>query len=170
MLDEPAVEAIIKSYQAGGKVLICGNGGLAAEAEHFASELVGKYAFDIFIPCFALTSPSALITALGNDIGFENVFSHQVMVMGDAGDVLIGMTTSWSSNILGALRVAKQRGLYTILLCGYEPEEFALVTDYCIRARDKTNTQTIQEGILHSLHQIAYDVKEALDAACRQPE
>ena len=82
--------------------------------------------------------------------------------MGDAGDVLIGMTTSWSANILGALRVAKQRGLYTILLCGYEPEEFALVTDYCIRARDKTNTQTIQEDILRSLHELAWNVKEKL--------
>ena|SRR3990167_5081742 len=162
MLDETVIQAIIKSYQSGGKVLICGNGGLAAEAEHFASELVGKYAFDIFIPCFALTSPSALITALGNDIGFESVFSHQVRVMGNAGDVLIGMTTSWSANILGALRVAKQRGLYTILLCGYEAEEFALVTDYCIRARDKTNTRTIQEDILRSLHELAWDVKEKL--------
>ena len=162
MLNEPVVDAIIKSYQAGGKVLICGNGGLAAEAEHFASELVGKYAFDIFIPCFALTSPSALVTALGNDIGFDNIFSHQIRVMGHAGDVLIVMTTSWSSNILKALKVAKQRGLYTILLCGYEPEEFALVTDYCIRARDKTNTQTIQEYILRSLHELAWNVKEKL--------
>ena len=170
MNNEPAVEAIVKAYLNGGKVLICGNGGLAAESEHFASELMGKYAFDIFVPCFALSSPSALVTALGNDIGFDNIFAHQVMVMGDAGDVLIGMTTSWSPNILKALRLAKQKRLYTILLCGFEAEEFAMVTDYCSRAKDKTSTQTIQEGILHSLHQLAYDVKEALDAACRKPE
>src|SRR3990167_1455894 len=164
MLNEPAVKAIVKAGQAGNKILICGNGGLAAESEHFTAELVGKYGFDIYVPCFSLTSPSALITALGNDIGFENVFAHQVKVLGQEGDVLIGMTTSWSKNILNALRVGKQKGLFTILLCGFEAEEFGSVVDYVIRARNKSNTQTIQEDILHSLHELAYNVKEWLNA------
>ena len=65
---------IAKCYQKGGKVLICGNGGLAAESEHFAAELMGKYGRDVYIPCIALTSNSSLTTAISNDMGFENVF------------------------------------------------------------------------------------------------
>ena len=99
-------------------IFIAGNGGLAAESEHFAAELMGKYAFDIFIPCIALTTNSSLITALANDIGYENVFSHQIEVLGQKGDTFIGMTTTHSKNILKAVEVAKQKGMCIILLDG----------------------------------------------------
>ncbi len=159
---EYLIEAIVKAHKEGKKVLICGNGGLAAESEHFSAEMVGKFAFDVYVPCFALTTNSSLVTALGNDIGYENVFSHQVKVLGCKGDVLIGMTTSTSKNILKALQVGKEMGLNTFCLCGYGCEP---LDRFChsIRARDKTNTQTIQECILHSLHEIAYEVKKKIN-------
>ena len=167
MIDERLLpEVIADAVRTGHKLLVCGNGGLAAESEHFAAELMGKFAFDVYLPCIALTSNSSLTTAISNDISFEEVFAHQVKGLGQKGDILIGMTTSWSKNILRAFQVAKQKGLMTILLCGYETEEFSSVTDYRIRAKDKTNTQTIQESILKSLHELAYEVK----CAYRQSE
>ena len=70
---------IARCYYAGGKVLICGNGGLAAEAEHFTAELMGKFSKDVYIPCIALTCPSALITAISNDVSFADVFAHNII-------------------------------------------------------------------------------------------
>ena len=98
------------------KYLICGNGGLAAEASHFAAELTGKYYKDIYIPCIDLGSNEAQLTALTNDIGWENVYAHLVEVFGGEGDVLIGMTTSKAKNILYACEVAQRNGLKVILL------------------------------------------------------
>jgi phosphoheptose isomerase len=110
------IETLLEAIKSGHKILICGNGGLAAESEHFAAELMGKYAYDVFIPCIALCANSSLITALANDIGYENVFSHQVKTLGNEGDVLIGMTTSHSLNILRACEVAKEKGMHIVLL------------------------------------------------------
>ena len=147
----------------GNKILICGNGGLAAESEHFAAEMMGKFAFDVYIPCIALTTNSSLTTAISNDIGFEEVFAHQVKGLGQKGDILIGMTTSVSENIIKALRVGKELGLYTICFCGYGCEPQERVSCYTVRAEDKTDTQTIQECILKSLHELAYKIKEGLN-------
>ena len=97
-------------------IFIAGNGGLAAESEHFAAELTGKYAYDVYIPCIALTANSAQLTALANDIGYENVFAHLLSVMGNEGDTFIGMTTSHSQNVLKAVEMAKQKKMNVILL------------------------------------------------------
>ena len=97
-------------------IYIAGNGGLASTAEHFAAELTGKYAYDIYIPCISLTANSAQLTALANDIGYENVFAHLLEVMGKHGDTFIGMTTSHAPNILKAVEVAKKKGMKVILL------------------------------------------------------
>ena len=129
-------------------IFIAGNGGLAAESEHFAAELVGKYAFDVYIPCIALTANSSLITALANDIGYENVFSHQLGVLGKKGDTFIGMTTSHSKNILKAVDVAKEKGMKVILLDG-----------------DKLIGDTVAEKqnyAIRLLHEMAYDMKKEL--------
>lgn len=160
------IDAITNAIKSGNKILICGNGGLAAESEHFAAEMMGKFAFDVYIPCIALTTNSSLTTAISNDMGFEEVFAHQVRSLGKKGDILIGMTTSVSKNILNALGVGKEMGLYTICFCGYGSEPQERVSCYTVRARDKTNTQTIQECILKSLHELAYEVK----SACRKSE
>ena len=115
-------------------IFIAGNGGLAAEAEHFAAELMGKFASDIYIPCIALTTNSSLITALANDIGFESVFAHQLEVMGGKGDTFIGLTTTHSKNILKAVEVARKKEMTVILMDGdilkgmdvAEKQEYAL--------------------------------------------
>ena len=127
-------------------IYIAGNGGLAAESEHFAAELMGQYAFDVFIPCISLTGPSSLITALANDIGFENVFSHQLEVLGREGDTFIGMTTSHSKNILKAVEVAKSKGMKVLLLDG----DF-LTGD---------NTAEKQNYAVQYLHMLAFNLKK----------
>jgi D-sedoheptulose 7-phosphate isomerase len=112
------IERFSEAVKKGGKVLICGNGGLAAESEHFAAELMGQYAYPVYIPCIALCANSSLITALANDIGFEDVFSHQVDVLGKEGDVFIGMTTSHSRNIEKAYELALKKNMVAFLLDG----------------------------------------------------
>lgn len=160
------IEAIVEAIKNGNKILICGNGGLAAESEHFAAEMMGKFAFDVYIPCIALTTNSSLTTAISNDMGFDEVFAHQVRGLGKKGDILIGMTTSNSKNILNALRVGKEMGLYTICFCGYGCEPIERVSCFTERASNKTDTQSIQEDILHSLHELAYEVK----SVCCKPQ
>ena len=97
-------------------IYIAGNGGLASHSSHFAAELTGKYAYDVYISCVDLTSNNAQLTALANDIGYENVFAHLLQVMGKQGDTFIGMTTSHAPNILKAVDVAKKKGMKIILL------------------------------------------------------
>jgi len=153
------IESIVSSCKNGGKILICGNGGLAAESEHFAAEMVGKYAFDVYVPCVALTSNTSLITALANDIGFEEVFAHQVKTMGKKGDVLIAMTTSRSPNIVNAIQDARKGGLVTLVVCGSNSGEFG--ADYTM-VMQGDNTATIQETAIKYLHRLAYEVKRRL--------
>jgi len=129
------------------KVLICGNGGLAAEAEHFAAELMGKFHKDVYIPCIALTSNTSLLTALANDIGFENVFAHQVEVLGEPGDLLIGLTTTASKNVLQAIKAAKAKGMATILWDG--------------KALKGEGVAAKQEFALSALHNLAREMKDA---------
>jgi D-sedoheptulose 7-phosphate isomerase len=128
------IDEIIKAVKSGHKILIAGNGGLAAESEHFAAELTGEFAYKVYIPCIALCSNSSQLTALANDIGYDNVFSHLVRVLGNKGDVFIGMTTSKSMNILNACIAADSMGLNSVLLDGNvlagkdtaEKQEFAI--------------------------------------------
>jgi D-sedoheptulose 7-phosphate isomerase len=128
------IDEIIKAVKSGHKILIAGNGGLAAESEHFAAELMGEFAYKVYVPCIALCSNSSQLTALANDIGYINTFSHLVGVLGNEGDVFIGMTTSHAPNILKACTMAENKGLYSILLDGdvlggkdvAEKQEFAI--------------------------------------------
>ena len=138
--------AIAEAYKRGNKVLICGNGGLCAEAEHFQAELMGKYGRDIFIPCISLTGPSALITALANDIGYEWVFAHQVETFGQTGDVFIGMTTSASKNIVAAYHVADGKCLHSFIIDR--------------RTIEGDTVGEIQNNIIKFLHQVALEAKE----------
>lgn len=150
---------IATSAKSGGKVLICGNGGLAAEAEHFTAELVGTFGTQgVFIPCLSLTVPSSLVTALINDMEPWRVYAHQVMVLGRPGDVLIGMTTSRSNNIMWALYEGMKRDIHTVVLCSqrHTPEAHFSV------ALPGENTAQVQESILQFLHQLAVQAKKAM--------
>lgn len=115
-----AGKLILGTLQRGGKLLICGNGGSAAEAAHFATELVGRYAKTRrSLPAVALSSDGSLITCIGNDFGFEHVFSRQIAGLAQPGDLVVVLTSSGNSaNIIAALHEAKRRGLESIAFLG----------------------------------------------------
>ncbi len=113
-------DAVLESFNTGGKLLTCGNGGSAAEAAHLAEEFTGRfYRERKSLPGMCLSIDGTLLTCIGNDYGFEEIFARQVQSLGQPGDVLIGFTTSGNSeNVVRALRAAKERGLVTGLFSG----------------------------------------------------
>lgn len=115
-----AGELILTTLSAGGKLLICGNGGSAAEAQHFSTELVGRYFKNRrSLPAIALSADGSLVTCIGNDYGFEYAFSRQIEGLAKPGDLVIGITSSGnSSDILAALRKAGELGLKSLALLG----------------------------------------------------
>ena len=147
----------------GGKVLVFGNGGSAADAQHFAAELVGRYLYDRpGLPALALTTDTSALTAIGNDMGYDAVFRRQVEAHGRKGDVAIGITTSGRSrNVVDALRAARERGLVTMALTGGGGGLLKDAVDYLIDA-PSTDTPRIQE--LHGLviHLLCQIVEETL--------
>jgi D-sedoheptulose 7-phosphate isomerase len=141
---------------AGSKALIFGNGGSAADAQHFAAELVGRYRRERpGMPAIALTTDTSLLTAIGNDYGFAEVFARQVLALAQPGDVVIGLSTSGQSpNVLNALQAARQRGAFSLLITGEQPlAQTAFHPDEIIRAAS-LDTARIQEAhavIIHVL-------------------
>jgi D-sedoheptulose 7-phosphate isomerase len=132
-----AAEMLADALGRGGKVLLFGNGGSAADAQHIAAELVGRFAFDRpALPALALSVNTSCLTAIGNDYGFDLVFARQVEALGRPGDVAIGISTSGNSvNVLRALATAKKLGLHTMALTGCPGgmlTEPAAPVDYCI--------------------------------------
>jgi D-sedoheptulose 7-phosphate isomerase len=119
---QQAAEILIESYRNGGKILFCGNGGSAADAQHLAAELVIRLRSSVnrrALPAIALTVDPSIMTAGGNDIGFENVFARAVEAYGNVGDVLVGISTSGNSeNVIRAVSEAKKHGLKVVLLLG----------------------------------------------------
>jgi D-sedoheptulose 7-phosphate isomerase len=117
---EEAVNEISLALRYGKKILICGNGGSAADSQHFAAELTGRYMMERkSLAAIALTTDTSALTAIGNDYGFEKVFSRQVEGLGEKGDVLIGISTSGNSkNVIEAVKMAKEKGLRTICFLG----------------------------------------------------
>jgi len=115
-----AIEIIRQSYQQGGKLLLMGNGGSAGDAQHIAAEMIGRYKRERGpVAAIALTVDSSILTCVGNDYGYENVFSRQVEALAESKDVLIGISTSGNSeNVLRALEVARKKGTKTIGLLG----------------------------------------------------
>ncbi len=115
-----AAKLLVKAYQDGHKALIAGNGGSAADAQHFAGELVSKFYFDRKgLPAIALTTDTSILTAVGNDYGFDYLFKRQLEALAQKGDIFIGITTSGNSkNIVEALKYCKEIGLTSIVLSG----------------------------------------------------
>lgn len=146
---ERAGRAMVDSIRNGGKILLCGNGGSAADAQHVATELVVRYLADRpAIPAIALTVDTSILTAASNDLGFANVFSRQVEAIGREGDVLLAISTSaMSRNVIRAAETARARGLVTVALTGESPGELHAVADYVI-AVPSDYTPRIQEGHL----------------------
>src|SRR5580658_9485281 len=113
-------EIMIDAFRAGNKVLLFGNGGSAADAQHIAAEFVGRFAFDRpALPALALSVNSSCVTAIGNDYGFDVVFSRQIEALGKKGDVVIGISTSGNSaNVLQAMSTSRRLGIHTVAFAG----------------------------------------------------
>jgi D-sedoheptulose 7-phosphate isomerase len=120
VLFDPAVSLLERAVADGKKILICGNGGSAADAQHFAAELVVRYMADRNpIPAIALSSDTSVLTACGNDYGYQHVFARQVQALGQTGDVLVAISTSGGSqNVIEAIMTAKAKGMTTLALSG----------------------------------------------------
>ncbi|MBI4502347.1 MAG: D-sedoheptulose 7-phosphate isomerase [Gemmatimonadetes bacterium] len=144
-----AAELIATAFRSGGKLLLCGNGGSAADCQHLAAEFVSVLQKDrvrAALPAIALTTDTSFLTASANDFGFEHVFARQVEALGKAGDVLIGISTSGTSaNIIAALRQAKKSGLRNIIFTGKSGGKMNDLGDVVIRVPSEL-TQHIQES------------------------
>ena len=140
------VQACIDALRAGHKLLIAGNGGSAADAQHFAAELVVRFEAERpGLAALALTTDTSALTAIGNDYGFESLFSRQVEALGQRGDVFIGLSTSGNSkNVLRAMESARRRGLVCVALCGAGGRIHELADH--VLAMPSTHTARIQEG------------------------
>jgi D-sedoheptulose 7-phosphate isomerase len=140
-------ELLVSALRQGGKVLLFGNGGSAADAQHIAAELVGRFAFNRpALPALALSVNSSCVTAIGNDYGFDQVFMRQLEALARSGDVAIGISTSGNSaNVVRALVTAKKMGLRTVALTGQTGGELRDKADQCICV-PSNETPRIQEG------------------------
>jgi len=150
-----AAEAMIASLRAGGKVLVCGNGGSASDAQHFAAELVGRFERERqALASIALTTDTSILTALANDYSYTRVFARQVEAIGRRGDVLIGISTSGgSANVLEAFAVAKAAGLTTVALTGRDGGAVGASADIHINVPSPSTAraQEVHRTLLHAV-------------------
>ena len=153
----------IASLKAGGKILLAGNGGSAADAQHIAGELVSRFVFDRpGLPAIALTTDTSILTAIGNDYGYEKLFSRQLQALGNSGDIFVAYSTSGQSpNILRALEEAKMRSLRSIGLTGNRGGAMVSLCDICLEVPSAI-TPKIQEGHLIIGHILCGLIEEAL--------
>lgn len=156
-------DVIVEGYQNGKKVLTAGNGGSAGDAQHIAGELVSKCFFDRpGLSAFSLATDTSILTAIGNDYGYEKLFSRQVQANGVEGDTFIGISTSGNSkNIVLALQEAKKKGLITVGLVGEKECEMDKYCDFIIHV-PSASTPTIQESHIMIGHIICALVEEAI--------
>lgn len=159
-----AAQRLGRCFAEGGKVLICGNGGSAAEAQHLAAELVGRFQTRDRegLPAIALTADTALLTAWSNDVSYEDVFARQVRSLGQPGDILIAMSTSGRSrNLLKAFELARERNIDRIALLGNGGGQLLALSDFAICV-PSTNSQHIQEVHLFVLHLLCELIEDQL--------
>lgn len=158
-----AANACIAALRNGNKILFAGNGGSAADAQHLAGELVSRFNYDRpGLPAFSLSTDTSVLTAIGNDYGYERLFARQIEAVGNAGDVFIGISTSGRSpNILNALRSARDKGLVTVGLTGRLGGDMPALCDHCLRTPSDL-TPRIQEGHISIGHTICYLIEQQL--------
>ena len=144
---EEVAQKCVALYKTDKKTILAGNGGSAADAQHIAAELVGRYGFDRpSIPSLALTTDTSNLTAIGNDYGYDAVFSRQLEGMGQKGDIFIGISTSGNStNIIKAFEIAKIKGITTVALAGRDGGQMAKMADLAIVV-PSNSTPRIQES------------------------
>jgi D-sedoheptulose 7-phosphate isomerase len=162
-LIDQCANVVIDCYKKGGKTLIAGNGGSAADAQHIAGEFLSRFYFDRpGLASIALSTDTSVMTAISNDYGYEKLFERQVQAQGCFGDVFIGITTSGNSkNILNALGVCKEKGITSICFTGDTGGLVGPLADYCIRI-PSSETPRIQESHILVGHIICCLVEQEL--------
>jgi len=160
-----ATAAIVESLRTGGKILLCGNGGSAGDAQHLATEFVSTLTLDRrrdAIPAIALTTDSSILTAVANDFGFDGVFARQVEALGRGGDVLVGISTSGNSeNVVRAFERARATGIRTIALTGESGGKLGALADIEINV-PSSETSHVQEAHIAVGQLIAFLVEDEL--------
>ena len=161
-----AIELMFNALSNGNKILACGNGGSAGDAQHFAAELVGRFERERFpLPAIALTTDTSIITAVGNDYSFREIFSKQVQAFGQAGDILLAISTSGNSgNVLAAAEAALEREMRIVALTGKDGGQLAkMLTDADVHINvPHSRTARIQEVHLVAIHSICDGIDVAL--------
>ncbi|MHC4418755.1 MAG: D-sedoheptulose-7-phosphate isomerase [Planctomycetota bacterium] len=149
-----AAEAIISSLKKGGSVYICGNGGSAADAQHIAGELVGKFErHRKGLPVVALTTDTSVITSLSNDYGYENIFARQAEALVREGDLLWAISTSGASaNIIAAAALAKKKGAFVLAFTGKADSKLQQIADICFCTNDDSTARS------QEIHQLGYHI------------
>jgi len=156
-------ELLVDAFRNGNKLLVMGNGGSAADAQHLAGEIVGRFRLERpGLPAIALNTDTSILTAVGNDYGYEAIFRRQVEAHGQEGDVVIGISTSGSSpNVLSALRLAREKGCRTVGLLGKDGGSIKDLADIDLTVPGH-DTPRIQEGHITIIHILCELVEEAL--------
>lgn len=159
-----ATELIISAIEKGGKILVCGNGGSASDAMHFVAELVGRFKYERpALPALALVDNASVITAIGNDYGYEDIFSRQVRGLIKKDDVLVGISTSGNSlNVCEAVKTAKRFGAKTVALTGRIPTEISRCDPDCIIKVPLIDAAEIQEIHIMVIHIICEMIEKSL--------
>ena len=156
-------DQVVESVRAGGKVILFGNGGSAADATHLAAEFVGRFAFDRDpMPALSLSDNVSAVTAIGNDYAYDLTFARQVKALGAPQDVAIGLSTSGSSpNVLNAMRVAREKQIFTAAFTGVKGAEMAGLADLAV-VIPSASTARIQEGYMLCAHIMCEVVEQTL--------
>ena len=165
---EKIASLMADTLRSGHKLLLCGNGGSAADSQHIAAEFVGRFKQDRrSLPALALTTDTSVLTAIGNDYAYEQLFSRQVEGLGEKGDLLIGLSTSGNSkNVLEAVKAAKAKGIVTVGLTGARGGALKDLADFCFQAQsDETpHIQEVHITALHALSEIAESLVLSADS------
>ncbi|MCD6219303.1 D-sedoheptulose 7-phosphate isomerase [Candidatus Calescamantes bacterium] len=157
------IDEIVSALRRGRKILLCGNGGSAADAQHFSAELVGKFRkIREALPAISLTVNTSILTSIGNDFSFDDVFKRQVEAIGKEGDLLIAISTSGNSkNVIEAVKQAKKMDIFTIGFTGKDGGKLAEICDLVVKV-PSSNTPRIQEMHITLFHAICGIVEEII--------
>ncbi len=157
------VERVIRCFENGGKLMLCGNGGSAADAQHLAAEFVNRFLIDrIPLPALALTTDTSILTSVGNDFSYNDIFAKQVQALGKPEDILLGISTSGNSgNVINALDAAKEIGMTTVGLTGGEGGKMASLVDILLNV-PTTHTPHIQECHIWVEHMLCQLIDERM--------
>ena len=158
-----AAEAFVQCLKSGNTLLFAGNGGSAADSQHIAGEFVSRFLFDRpGLPAIALTTDTSILTAIGNDYGYEKVFSRQIEAIGRKGDVFVALSTSGNSpNILAGIDAARKKGITIVGMTGHKGGRMKAICDVCLCV-PSNDTPRIQEGHIVTYHLLCSYVEETL--------